>query len=419
MKFSPNDVLTRLTQDIVSVKSFLFDFLHNSFFQGIMTLGILTVLFFLNLKAGIIITMLTVAAFISSYFGSSYLNNRAFVIRQIASKFTHLFQIGISYPFLNFSWNLFSSHLEKYKTNAQEMRKEQVAFVNQIQLINQSISFVNLLIGTVFLFFVLRSDLHSGLISIGGMFSIIMYSSSVIQATTSLAASIVSTKLNRVSVLRINELQETSNTENTPYYKLQEIINHPFFKNELQRGFLLPDEDNYFIILNSSNGSGKSTLAHVLTGFDDIAEKVYQGQWFLLPSEPVVFEGSLLDNIRLISGRMLSPEEIYRIISDNDFGELLALFPNGIHSGVSATSVMVSRGQKQAVGLIAAIIKDPTAIVIDEGLNSLDSVVKSQIKDPLLKWLKGRKAIFIDHEKLYTEQDANTKFNEELSKVID
>ncbi|MEW6654742.1 MAG: hypothetical protein AB1394_14920, partial [Bacteroidota bacterium] len=69
----------------------------------------------------------------------------------------------------------------------------------------------------------------------------------------------------------------------------------------------------------------------------------------------------------------------------------------------------VSRGQKQAVGLLAAVIKDPTAIIIDEGLNSLDQAVKAQIKVPLLRWLKKRKSILIDHKKFYDEELSKTK----------
>ncbi len=118
MKFYPNDVLTRLTQDIISVKSFLFDFLHNVFLQGISILGIIAVLYYLSPGVGLLITAQVLIIFAFTYFGSGFLNKRAVILRQIASRFTHIFQTGIAQPFLNFSWNLFSHHYEAYLTNA-------------------------------------------------------------------------------------------------------------------------------------------------------------------------------------------------------------------------------------------------------------------------------------------------------------
>lgn len=408
MKFYPNDVLTRLTQDIISVKSFLFDFLHNVFLQSISILGIISVLYYLSPKIGLLITAQVLIIFTITYWGSGFLNKRAVTLRQIASKFTHIFQTGIAQPFLNFSWNLFSYHYDRYLANARNMRREQISFVNQIQQINQSIGFINLLISTVVLFFFLRSDYNAGLISIGGIFAIIMYSGNAIQSATSLASNVVSTKLNRVSIIRINEINDYE-SDIKGFIKNSEVLQHPFFNYELKKGFIIPEDEKYLCKLNTSNGSGKSTLAQVLSGFDELNGKTIKNEWFLLPSDLILFEGTLLDNVKIISGKNIDPLTVIQTLTENKLDKLLWLFPKGLSSQISSNTEMISRGQKQAAMLIAAVIKDPDKIIIDEGINSLDAEIKAKIIEPLNIWLSNRKTIFIDHENILGKETSTIK----------
>ena len=288
------------------------------------------------------------------------------------------------------------------------MRKEQISFVNQIQQINQSIAFVNLLISTIVLFIFLRSDYNNGLISIGGIFAIIMYSGSAIQAATGLASNVVSTKLNRVSIIRINEIIDYESGSDG-FLVQNEVLYHPFFNKELKEGFIMPEDEKFLYKLNTSNGSGKSTLAQMLSGYDELSGKAIKDKWFLLPSDLSVFEGTLLDNIKIISGREIDSKKVKQILLDNKFDALLRLFPEGLSSQISANMEMISRGQKQATGFISAVVKDPDKIIIDEGFNSLDAEIKAKIKAPLKVWLSNRKTIFIDHENMLDEHVNDVK----------
>ena len=279
------------------------------------------------------------------------------------------------------------------------MRKEQISYVNQIQGINQSVAITNLLISTVVLFFILRSNYDAGLVSIGGIFAIIMYSGSAIQSAASLASNVVSTKLNRVSIIRINEIIYYE-SDISGFIKPNEILHHPFFNYELKEGFVMPEDDMFLYKLNTSNGSGKSTLAQVLSGFDELNGKAIKDKWFMLPSDFTVFEGTLLDNIEIITGKEIDSQTVNQILRDNKLDDLLRLFPNGLSTQISTNTEMISRGQKQAVMLISAVIIDPDKIIFDEVLNSLDIEIKTKIKEPLKDWLRIRKTIFIDHENM-------------------
>lgn len=397
-EYFPNDVLTRLTQDILSIKSFVFDFTHNVLLQTISTIGILFILFFMSYIVGIVVALEVVLIFAVTYWGSDYLNKRSIKIRQLASSFTEIFQKGILQPSLNFSWDLFGIRLNTYKKTAYKMKKEQVSFVNQVQQINQTVAVLNIIVGTLVIIILLRSDFSTGMISIGTLFAILMYSGQAIQTSSALANNIVSTKISRISVLRVNEIINYDNNDIPFLNPCSEKVTHPFFSKQLSNGILLPSEDKFIYFINADNGAGKSTYSHILTGFDDLGNGIIADGWFLLPSDPVILTGTLLENINQISGLRRGKMEISKTLTDSGMEVLTSLFPNGLDTVLEDKSELISRGQKQAAILMAAVVRNSERIILDEGINSLDINIRTKIKEPLMNWLNNRKAIIIEHD---------------------
>lgn len=400
-KYYPNDVLTRLTQDVVSVKSFLYDFLHNLFLQVISIISIWIVLVIISPAIGVLILIQGILTFIIIQKGNSFLSYRGALIRKISSRFTQLFQTGIANPSQNFSWNLVPYHLKRYRANAKNMRREQILFTNHIQIISQIIGVVNLICGTLITLSILRDDFVTGRITIGGLFAVIMYSNSAVQSVSKLAESIISTKISRVSVIRIRELLQYENAVRE--LSLTSKIHHPFFQNEIQNGIILPEKEKYVYILKGSNGCGKTTFANIMGGFDDLNQSALLEPWFVLPSDFALFEGDLLENIQIISGLNVSSSEVSHLLEQNGLTRLLDLFPKEFSTQVVGNSECVSRGQRQVIGLMAAVVKNPSAIICDESINSIDPQMKNDIKHPLLGWLINRRSVIIDHDNYFAD----------------
>jgi ABC-type multidrug transport system fused ATPase/permease subunit len=223
-KFYPNDVLTRLTQDILSVKSFIVDLSHNVIFQSVLLIGSLVILFYMSLPIGLLILLSTPLIGAITYFGNGYLNNRAGRVRALASSFMQVFASGIQQPSLNFSWDLKPFHIKRYKDLALQMKREQVGFVNQIQQVNQTLSVVNLLAGTIAVLGMLRFNYQNGVYTAGEMFALIMYAGSAVQTAIGLSRLMVTGKIDRVAALRIQEILAYKSSDSNPIDPLDLFI---------------------------------------------------------------------------------------------------------------------------------------------------------------------------------------------------
>jgi ABC-type bacteriocin/lantibiotic exporter with double-glycine peptidase domain len=306
----------------------------------------------------------------------------------------------LAYPDLNFSWNIKGYHKKKYQDNASLMKTVQVKFVNQMQTVNQSFGIINVLIGSFALLIVLRMEFSDSALSIGTFMAVLVYASRSIQTASDLSNNLVATKINRTSVLRIKEilLFKNEGAISYPSNGNVEIISHPFFKGKLAKGINLPKNEKYLFKLDGENGTGKSTFAKVLTGFDDLSNFYFDDkEWFLAISDPPVFSGNLINNIRLISGKQISKEEVITMLTKLNLDKLLNVFPSGFQTQFADHNPLVSQGQKQAMQLIAGIVSNPEQIVLDEAINSLDRETKNNIVNGLESWLKERKSVVIDH----------------------
>lgn len=402
--YSQNDILTRLTQDVLSVKSFIFDFMHGLLLNTVTLISITMILFTMSFYAVIIVVIQILFIVFIAYWGNNFLTKNASFVRTLSSSFTDLFQKGISFPAFNFSWGIKKYHFNKYYENATLMRSTQVKFVNQIEFVSLLFSTLNIIFGVLALLIVLRFEIQKFSISIGTFMAILIYANSCITTASSLTNSIISTKISRTSVLRIREILNYK----TDSYKLNlqnshpiKIV-HPYFKGKLKEGIELPNSTKYIYHLEAENGSGKSTLAAMLSGFDDISRVYFEeGFWFLINDNPPVYEGSLIENIRIISGKNITEDFVTKILNSNQMDALLQVFPSGFETQIASHSQLISQGQKQSLQLIALIVKDPSNLIIDEALNSIDKNIRNEIIVGFNKWLKDRKSIVIDHNKIF------------------
>lgn len=401
INFSPNDVLTRLTQDILSVKSIVIDFFHNAIYQIVYIIGTMIVLYFMSEKVFYVVLISMPFLFLVSYFGNTWLNSVANKTRILASGFMQLFYNGLKSPPINHSWDLNSYHLSKYRSHAENMKKTQLDYIFINRKINFLSSFFSLLFSTVFVLIVLRMDYLQGGYTSGELMALIIYSGRATDFIVSFASMLVTTKLSRVSSLRIKEINDFEDYKTDVIRPSDKKYVHPFFKSELKSGIQLPDKNCFLFNLKADNGTGKSTYASFLSGFDDLAGQIPDKNWILLSSDPLIIEGTVLDNIRIFTKIEWSESEVVRHLTSYKLENLLRLFPAGVNTPIFESEEIISRGQKQAVALISAILKNPETVIIDEGLNSLDQAIKAEIKDGLFAWMAERKTVVIEHDNYF------------------
>lgn len=404
LKYDQHDVVTRLTQDILSVKSFTIDFIHNVLLNSIIYTATLIFMLFISFKVGLVLAIASPIIFVQTYLGNKYLNEISRTIRTLASSFLSIFHKAIRFPEIIHSWDLQEYFFMEYRRTSQDMKSKQVSFISNMMRINQSMAFVAFLLGNIVILIVLKNEYLIGELTLGGIFSVLLYANQAIQTLMSIANSLVSGKLDRVAVSRIIEVTQYMDAKKERINPILQNYIHPFFKENLKNGIALPFQDKFIIHLNGRNGVGKSTYAHFLTGYDNLVAVLEGEKWFLIPSDPPIFLNTPLENIKIISKKNIEAKDVITALEKNNFYVLLSLFQNGLEDDrVQGNSF--SRGQKQALVLMSAVLKNPANVIIDEGLNSLDVDVKARIKYPLLQWLEQRRSVVIEHGEFLFENN--------------
>ncbi|CAZ80364.1 unnamed protein product [Tuber melanosporum] len=169
------------------------------------------------------------------------------------------------------------------------------------------------------------------------------------------------------------------------------------------------------------SGSGKSTIAAMLMRFYDPASgrvkignrdlrelnlRDYRRHVSLVDQEPVLFSGTIMENIRhgLLHKEGLSESEAielcYQATRDANAYDFITSLPDGFNTKLGgAGATQLSGGQRQRVSIARALVSDPSILLLDEPTSALDSQSEAVVLDALdnAKSKKGRTTIMIAH----------------------
>ncbi|HWQ05407.1 MAG TPA: thiol reductant ABC exporter subunit CydD [Longilinea sp.] len=168
------------------------------------------------------------------------------------------------------------------------------------------------------------------------------------------------------------------------------------------------------------SGAGKSTLAHLLLGFiqptsgkiragyqrmQDIPIEAWRHQIAWVSQQPVLFSGSLLDNMRIANqGTELS--EITRAAKEAEFLEVVDSLPLGWDTPIGEGGMRLSGGQAQRLALARAFLRDAPFLVLDEPTAHLDPRQEVLLTEATRRLCTGRTVFVIAH-RLQTVREAD------------
>lgn len=174
------------------------------------------------------------------------------------------------------------------------------------------------------------------------------------------------------------------------------------------------------VALVGPTGCGKSTLLHLLQRFYDptwgeirldgvplgrLASADLRRQIGIVPQEPIVFQGSLADNIRYGCPEAddARVEAAARAARVHEFAERM---PRGYATIVGEGGYKLSQGQRQCVAIARVFCKDPALVVLDEATSSLDPESEREVRAALADLFRERTAFIVAH-RLETVVDAD------------
>ena len=136
-----------------------------------------------------------------------------------------------------------------------------------------------------------------------------------------------------------------------------------------------------------------------------------------VPETTFLFSQELHRNIRMGKAN-ISNDELNEAIHISRMSNDLPQLPEGLDTLVGEKGVMLSGGQKQRVAIARAVVRDPTILILDDALSSVDMHTAADILNDLRGVLRTRTSIIIAH-RIATVKDADHIFVMREGRVVE
>ena len=181
-----------------------------------------------------------------------------------------------------------------------------------------------------------------------------------------------------------------------------------------------------------STGAGKTTITNLINRFYDVqgGTVVYDGidvrkikkdalrhSLGIVLQDTHLFTGTVADNIRF--GKLdATQEEIERAARIANAHSFIRRLPDGYDTMVTADGANLSQGQRQLLAIARAAVADPPVLILDEATSSVDTRTEELIDKGMDQLMEGRTVFVIAH-RLSTVRNANAIMVLEQGKIVE
>jgi ATP-binding cassette subfamily B protein len=179
-------------------------------------------------------------------------------------------------------------------------------------------------------------------------------------------------------------------------------------------------------------GSGKTTLVSLIARLNDppvgtlfvdgrdvrtIPLNDLRGAIGMVPQEPFLFGLTVGENIAFGVDSAADGEVEQAAVQAGLFDDIQG-FSDGFQTRVGERGITLSGGQKQRTAIARAVIRQPTILILDDALSSVDTHTEERILTHLREVMKDRTAIIISH-RVSTVKDADKIIVLESGRIIE
>lgn len=212
--------------------------------------------------------------------------------------------------------------------------------------------------------------------------------------------------------------QEDDSFENIPRYQGKIDFNNVWFSytegHPVLKGISFHVEPGQMVGLVGHTGSGKSSMMNLLLRFYDLKptdmgcisiddinintypKRTYRQHIGIILQDPVLFKGTLADNIRFGEANV-TDQEIEEILLQIGGDKLLEKLPDRLQTMVSRGGTNFSVGEKQIISFARVVVHNPSILIMDEATANIDTETEEMIQKALETVAKNRTIIVIAH----------------------
>jgi ABC-type bacteriocin/lantibiotic exporter with double-glycine peptidase domain len=165
------------------------------------------------------------------------------------------------------------------------------------------------------------------------------------------------------------------------------------------------------VAMAGENGAGKSTLGKLMVRlYDPVRGSIRLGGEDIrniqleslrrhicyLPREPILFDGTLASNLRLVRSTSTQHdlEEAIRAVGLSPF---VATLPDGLRQRIGPGGCQLSGGQRQRLAIARAILQQPRVLILDEATACLDAPGEAAVLENIQRHLPASTLLVVSH----------------------
>ena len=430
--------VTRITNDVESLRTLYTDVLLNLASSGLMIIGILAFMYAINVPLAIIMTILLPIMGVIIWVFQKF-SRKAFrqVRRSVAASNASIKEL-LNYIVIVKSYSGEKEIEERYNTVNKGFLEAGLFEVTTFSIFRPLVDglfFVALIV--IFT----TTNLIDSIADAGTVFAFIQYMDRFFQPLKDIADkynSLQSALAGAERLVPLLEEKERNMVDEVP----KELIpvesiefDHVWFSYENNDVYALQDftlhiKAGDFTGIVGPSGSGKSTLLSLLMGiykptkgsiyingidiskYDSSVLRHLMGYVF---QQAYLFKGSIKDNLTLFDNS-ISHDEMVKAAKQVNLDSMIEQLPEGYNTPVGYLGSLLSDGQKQLLAFGRTLIRNIPILLLDEATANIDSHTEKQIQASIEN-IRGSKTIVSIAHRLSTVQDANEIVYIEYGKI--
>lgn len=430
--------VTRITNDVESLRTLYTDVLLNLASSGLMIIGILGFMYAINVPLAIIMTILLPIMGVIIWVFQKF-SRKAFrqVRRSVAASNASIKEL-LNYIVIVKSYSGEKEIEERYNTVNKGFLEAGLFEVTTFSIFRPLVDglfFVALIV--IFT----TTNLVDSVADAGTVFAFIQYMDRFFQPLKDIADkynSLQSALAGAERLVPLLEEKERNMVDEVP----KELIpvesiefDHVWFSYENNDVYALQDftlhiKAGDFTGIVGPSGSGKSTLLSLLMGiykptkgsiyingidiskYDSSVLRHLMGYVF---QQAYLFKGSIKDNLTLFDNS-ISHDEMVKAAKQVNLDSMIEQLPEGYNTPVGYLGSLLSDGQKQLLAFGRTLIRNIPILLLDEATANIDSHTEKQIQASIEN-IRGSKTIVSIAHRLSTVQDANEIVYIEYGKI--
>ena len=432
--------VTRITNDVESLRTLYTDVLLNLASSGLMIIGILGFMYAINVPLAIIMTILLPIMGVIIWVFQKF-SRKAFrqVRRSVAASNASIKEL-LNYIVIVKSYGGEKDIEERYNTVNKGFLEAGLFEVTTFSIFRPLVD--GLFFVALIVIFTTTNVIDS-VADAGTVFAFIQYMDRFFQPLKEIADKYNSLQsalagAERLVPLLEEEDRQIANEVPHEFKHIESIdFDHVWFSYDNNDVYALEDftlsmKAGEFIGIVGPSGSGKSTLLSLLMGlykptkgaiyinsidianYDSSVLRHLMGYVF---QQAYLFKGSIKDNLTLFD-TSISYDDMVDAAKQVNLDSMIEQLPEGYHTPVGYLGSLLSDGQKQLLAFGRTLIRNTPILLLDEATANIDSHTEKQIQASIEN-IRGSKTIVSIAHRLSTVQDANKIVYMEYGKIIE